>query len=54
MIALQYLACLFWILACITGEQALVELARLLDCLAHFTYVTCVHTCVLRVIPQRA
>lgn len=43
MIALQYLACLFWILACITGEQALVELARLLDCLAHFTYVTCGH-----------
>lgn len=40
MIALQYLACLFWILACITGEQALVELARLLDCLAHFSYVT--------------
>mmetsp|Transcript_19428 Transcript_19428/g.54306 ORF Transcript_19428/g.54306 Transcript_19428/m.54306 type:complete len:271 (-) Transcript_19428:1711-2523(-) len=40
MIALQYLACLCHIAACITGSGELQEIARLVDCLADLMWCT--------------
>lgn len=40
MIAMQYLSCLFSCAACITGNDALIELANVLDCIADSLYVS--------------
>jgi hypothetical protein len=40
MIALQYLACVCHIVACIVGSDELNQLANLIDCLADIVWCT--------------
>jgi hypothetical protein len=40
MIALQYLACVCHIVACIVGSDELAALANLIDCLADIVWCT--------------